>query len=150
MIPRPTAGRPRDHMIYSLVLVTSLRLAEIVGLNVGDIFAPDGTSRSRVRIRPEIAKGGRGGDVFLPDALLPKLRLFWAYKRTRGEGLDPGDPLLCSQSGSGSRSGVSPILSRCPGPAGGLGNALRLPNVLKQRSARPLEFGSESPADIPI
>jgi len=93
-----TAGQPRDHLIYSLALGTGLRLAEIVGLNVGDMFAPDGTPRSRVRIRPEIAKGGRGGDVFLPDALMPKLRKFWAYKRARCEGLDPGDPLFCSQS----------------------------------------------------
>src|SRR5881409_889613 len=55
--------------------------------------------RSRaIRIRPEIAKGGRAGDVFLPDALVPKLRRFWAYKRARGEGTGPGDALLCSQS----------------------------------------------------
>src|SRR2546422_644636 len=51
-----TACHPRDHAIYSLALGTGLRLAEI-GLNVGDVFAPDGTPRSRVRIRPEIAKG---------------------------------------------------------------------------------------------
>ena len=62
------------------------------------MFAPDGTPRSRVRIRPEIAKGGRGGDIFLPDALVPKLRKFWAYKRRRGEGLDAGDALFCNQS----------------------------------------------------
>src|SRR5437867_4528195 len=94
-----TAGNRRDHLIYSLALGTGLRLAEVVGLNVGDIYAPDGTPRHRVRIRPEIAKGGRSGDVFLPDALLPKLRRIWAYKRVRGEGTAPGDPLLCSQSG---------------------------------------------------
>src|SRR5881396_3402858 len=93
-----TTSHPRDHMIYSLALGTGLRLAEIVGLNVGDVFAPDGTPRSRVRVRPEIAKGGRCGDVFLPDALVPKLRRFWAYKRARGEGRAPGDALLCSQS----------------------------------------------------
>ncbi len=29
----------------------------------------------------EIAKGGRTGDVFLPDALIPKLKQFWGYKR---------------------------------------------------------------------
>src|SRR2546425_8101311 len=93
-----TAVHPRDHLIYSLALGTGLRLAEIVGLNVGDVFTPDGTPRSRVRIRPEIAKGGRSGDVFLPDALVPKLRRLWAYKRARGEGTAPGDALLCSQS----------------------------------------------------
>src|SRR5437867_3562846 len=80
-----TSGHPRDHLIYSLALGTGLRLAEIVGLNVGDVFAPDGRPRSRVRIRPEIAKGGRSGDVFLPDAVVAKLRRFWTVKRCRGE-----------------------------------------------------------------
>src|SRR5436309_12839784 len=64
-----TAGQPRDHVIYSLALGTCLRPAEIVGLNVGDLFAPDGTPRSRVRIRPEIAKGGRGGDDYVAGEL---------------------------------------------------------------------------------
>jgi integrase/recombinase XerC len=94
-----TSGNARDHLIYSLALGTGLRLAELVGLNVGDVYAPDGTPRSRVRIRPEIAKGGRTGDIFLPDALVPKLRKFWAYKRVRGEGTAHQDPLFCSQSG---------------------------------------------------
>jgi integrase/recombinase XerC len=93
-----TASNPRDHLIYSLALGTGLRLAELVGLNVGDVYAADGTPRSRVRIRPEIAKGGRTGDIFLPDALVPKLRKLWAYKRVRGEGTSPQDPLFCSQS----------------------------------------------------
>ena len=55
-----------------MALGTGLRLAELVGLNVGDEFAPDGAPRTRVRIRPEIAKGGRAADVFLPDRLVTK------------------------------------------------------------------------------
>ena len=66
-ILRATARNLRDHLIYSLALGTGLRLAEIVGLNVGDVYTPEGRSRNRVRLRPEIAKGGRAGDVFLPD-----------------------------------------------------------------------------------
>ena len=97
-ILRATARNPRDHLIYSLALGTGLRLAEIVGLNVGDVYIDDRTPRTRLRIRPEIAKGGRTGDVFLPDALVGKLRRFWAHKVTRREGLAPGDPLFCSQS----------------------------------------------------
>ena len=97
-ILRVTASNPRDHLIYSLALGTGLRLAEIVGLDVGDVHAPDGRPRNRLRIRPEIAKGGRTGDVFLPDALVCKLRKFWAHKARRGEGLLPQDPLFCSQS----------------------------------------------------
>ena len=58
-ILRATTNHPGDHAIYSLALGTGLRLAEIVGLNVGDVFAPGGTSRSHVRFRAEIAKGGR-------------------------------------------------------------------------------------------
>ena len=36
-ILRATAGNVRDHLIYSLALGTGLRLAEIVGLNVGEV-----------------------------------------------------------------------------------------------------------------
>ncbi|OFV82726.1 MAG: hypothetical protein A2W26_09850 [Acidobacteria bacterium RBG_16_64_8] len=35
---------------------------------------------------------------FLPDALIPKLRRFWAHKACRGEGLSHGDPLFCAAS----------------------------------------------------
>jgi len=41
LILRSTAGNVRDHTVISLVLGTGLRLAEIVGLNVGDVFLPD-------------------------------------------------------------------------------------------------------------
>ncbi len=76
-----------------------MRLAELVGLNVGDVFAPDGKPRLRVRIHPEIAKGGRAGDVFLHDRLVAKLRRFWRWKQERGEDLSPTAPLFCNQSG---------------------------------------------------
>src|SRR5262245_23287441 len=87
------------HTIISLALGTGLRLAEIVGLNVGDVFAVDGTPRVRMRVRREIAKGGRAADVFLPDRLVSKLRKCWTWKRRRGESLDPGAPLFANQSG---------------------------------------------------
>jgi integrase len=98
LILRATASHPRDHAIFSMALGTGLRISEIIGLNVGDVFGPHETPRTRVRIRAEIAKGGRAGDVFLPDRLAPKLRRLWAYKQKRGEGREPGDPLFCSQS----------------------------------------------------
>ena len=97
-ILRETVCNPRDHLIYSLALGTGLRLAEIVGLDVGDVYSAEGKPRTRLRIRSEIAKGGRTGDVFLPDALVTKSRKFWAYKAKRGEGLQHEDPLFCSQS----------------------------------------------------
>src|SRR5262245_12999342 len=92
-------SKPRDHMIFSLAFGTGLRLAELVGLNTGDVYFPDGKPRARVRIRPEIAKGGRAADVFLPDAVVAKLRRFWAVKRCLREGTDPQSSLFCSQSG---------------------------------------------------
>ena len=64
-----SASHPRDHIIFSLALGTGPRLSEIVGLNVDDVFTSDGKPRNRIRLCKEIAKGGRAGDVFLPDAL---------------------------------------------------------------------------------
>ena len=92
-----TATCLRDHTIFSLALGTGLRLGEIVGLNVGDVFLDDGTPRTRVQLRREIAKGERVGDVFLPDALIAKLARFWSYKQARRERLDPSAPLFCNQ-----------------------------------------------------
>jgi integrase/recombinase XerC len=96
---RASASHPRDRLIFSLALGTGLRLAEIVGLDVGDVFFPDGAPRGRVRLRREIAKRHRAGDVFLPDALVPKLMLVWAYKTACGERLATEAPLSCAQSG---------------------------------------------------
>ena len=36
--------------------------------------------------------------MFLPDAVVEKLRTFWAHKVRRREGVDPVDPLFCNQS----------------------------------------------------
>ena len=65
IILRATAGNVRDHTIISLALGTGLRLAEVVGLDVGDVYALDGTPRMGVRVCAAIAKGGRAADVFL-------------------------------------------------------------------------------------
>ena len=53
-ILRATASNPRDHLIYSLALGTGLRLAEIVGLVVGDVYTPEGRPRNRFEIRTDI------------------------------------------------------------------------------------------------
>ena len=95
---RASVSHPRDYLIFALALGTGLRLAEIVGLDVGDLFFPDGTPRTRVRLRREIAKAGGAGDVFLPDALSPKLRRLWRFKQGAGESLRLEAPLLCNQT----------------------------------------------------
>lgn len=98
LVLRVTAGHPRDHAIISIALGTGLRLAELVALDVADLFTEAGEPRTRVHVRAEIAKGGRAADCFLPDALTPKLRRLWRYKRERSESLDPRAPLFCAQS----------------------------------------------------
>ena len=98
-ILRATASNVRDRTIISVALGTGLRLAEIVGIEVGDVFAPDGTLRVRVSVRAAIAKGGRATDVFLRDRLVVKLKRFWRWKRERGEDLPPDAPLIANQSG---------------------------------------------------
>jgi len=99
LILRVTAKHLRDHLIISMALGTGLRISELLGLNVGDVFAPDGMPKTRVRVRREIAKRGRAGDVFLPDKLVPKMRRFWRFKKKRGERLESDAPLFCAQSG---------------------------------------------------
>jgi site-specific recombinase XerC len=96
---RVVQDRPREEAFISLALGTGLRLAELVGLDVGDVFLPGGVPRARVHLRREIAKRGRVGDLFLPDKLRPKLERFWAHKLARGEALDATAPLFCSQAG---------------------------------------------------
>ena len=99
LLLQATVPEPRDHLVFSLALGTGLRLAEIVGLNVGEIFSREGSPRGRFRLRREIAKNNRAGDVFLPDALMPKLERFRSYKLRRFEELECGSPLFCNQSG---------------------------------------------------
>ena len=99
LILRVTASNLRDHVIISLALGTGLRLAEIVGLNVGDVYGPGGAPKIRVRVRREIAKGGRAADVFLPDRLVVKLKKYRTWKKRRGESCEPDAPLFANQSG---------------------------------------------------
>ncbi|MBK8232385.1 MAG: tyrosine-type recombinase/integrase [Candidatus Eisenbacteria bacterium] len=98
MLLRASSGRPRDHAIFSLALGTGLRLGELVGLNVGDVFFPSGEPRSRIRVRAKIAKRGRVGDAFLPAALGPKLVRFYREKLDRHERIDPDAPLFAGLS----------------------------------------------------
>jgi site-specific recombinase XerC len=91
--------RRRDHVLFSLALGTGLRLAELVGLNVGDV-SPDGEHvRTRVRLRTETTKNGRKGEVFLPERVIEKLAAFLAWKEMMGESLDGDAPLFVSSRG---------------------------------------------------
>jgi len=91
--------RPRDHVMFSLALGTGLRLGELLGLNVGDVTGDGVHVRMRVRLRPETTKGGRKGEVFLPDRVIEKLTAFLGWKRMMGESLDADAPLFVSSWG---------------------------------------------------
>ena len=76
-----------------------MRLAELLGLNVGDV-SPDGRAvRQRVTLDPATTKGGRRGEVFLPARLIPNLRRFLGWKRAHGESLGSDAPLFVSGQG---------------------------------------------------
>ena len=93
-----TTTNIRGKTIFSLALGTGLRLSELVGLDVGDVYFPTGEPRGPLRVRAEIAKRGRTGDVFLPDALVPKLQALWEHKLAARESTDTESPLFCALS----------------------------------------------------
>ena len=51
-------GSPRDRTLFSLALGTGLRLRELQGLNVADVFTEGSAIAWKVRLDPKITKGG--------------------------------------------------------------------------------------------
>ena len=88
---------PRDHILYSTALGTGMRLKELLGLNVGDV-SPDG-QQVRQRIVLQVTKGAKRGEVFLPPRLQKKLKRFLAWKRRKGQPVEPDAPLFVSAQG---------------------------------------------------
>jgi integrase/recombinase XerC len=92
----------RDHLIFSVALGTALREHEILALNVGDVFGPDGKPRRRVQLR--VFKRSNDDEsmqeVILPDNLRAKLDKYWGWKKRRDEGLDADAPLFVSRNGN--------------------------------------------------
>jgi integrase len=73
---RVSSEHPRDHLIFSLALGTGLRLPEIVGLNVGDVFTIEGKPRSRLRHRqanPSISPNFARTSIAIRGAPAPRL-----------------------------------------------------------------------------
>jgi site-specific recombinase XerC len=92
----------RDHVIFSMALGTALREHEILALDVGDVFGPDGKARRRVQLR--VFKRSNDDEsmqeVVLPDNLRAKIEKLWAWKKQRGESLDTDAPLFVSRNGN--------------------------------------------------
>jgi integrase/recombinase XerC len=97
-----TQDAPRDHVLYSMALGTGLRLNELLGLNVGDVTTDGRTVRRRIVL--SVTKGGRRGEVFLPERLVPKLAKYLSWKRENGQATSADAPLFVS----GQRRRLSP------------------------------------------
>ena len=92
----------RDHVIFSVALGTALREHEILALDVGDVFGPDGKPRRRVQLRVYKTSNSDPDmqEVVLPDNLRAKLDKLRAWKKRRGESLDADAPLFVSRNGN--------------------------------------------------
>lgn len=92
----------RDHVIFSMALGTALREHEILALDVGDVFGPDGKPRRRVQLR--VFKRSNDDEamqeVVLPDNLRAKLDKLLGWKKREGESLDSDAPLFVSRNGN--------------------------------------------------
>jgi len=92
----------RDHVIFSVALGTALREHELLALDVGDVFAPNGKARRRVQLR--VFKRSNDDEsmqeVVLPDNVRAKLGKLWSWKKRRGESLEPDAPLFVSRNGN--------------------------------------------------
>jgi len=86
----------RNRLALMLSHLAGLRVGEIAGLLVGDVFEADGTIRERLVVRASIAKGGHERVVFLSDRLrheIERCRRSWDEGKKR----KPNSSLLVTQ-----------------------------------------------------
>jgi integrase len=88
----------RDHVLLLVALTTGLRVSELVSLDVGDIKNGKGV-KSIVTLRAHTTKGGKGGDIVLPEKVRRRLVVYLAWKERRGEALDDAAALFVSRGG---------------------------------------------------
>jgi len=92
----------RDHVLFSVALGTALREHEILALNMGEVYGPDGKARRRIQLR--VFKRSNDDptmqEVVLPDALRAKLGKLRSWKMQRRESLEPEAPLFVSRKGN--------------------------------------------------
>lgn len=91
----------RAHILYSVALVTGLRQHELLALDCGDLFRPDGSPKGRVPLR--VFKRSTDyhavQEVVIPETLRRKLKRFRAWKRKHDQGTDASDPVFVSRHG---------------------------------------------------
>src|SRR6266704_1371325 len=86
----------RDYPLFLLALETGMRAGTLAGLTVGDLRGPDGYCRKRLRLRPEICKGGFGYTVPLRRKVRQVLNAYLAERNGKAK---EGDPLFRSRKG---------------------------------------------------
>ncbi|MBA7660439.1 Tyrosine recombinase XerC [subsurface metagenome] len=89
----------RDWIATLLGLRAGLRLAEILGLQVGDVLIGDDITME-LTLRKEITKGHKVRDVPLCFEVRQGIKNILRAKRKKGESLQPEAPLFCNQKGN--------------------------------------------------
>ena len=92
-------GTIRDQALLTVALGTGLRLREIAGLNVGDVWQVGVGVVWKVPLDPEITKGKRGGMAYLPATVRKEIGRLLRWKRRVGEPLEERSPLFLSRQG---------------------------------------------------
>ncbi|MFN3717371.1 MAG: tyrosine-type recombinase/integrase [Rhizobium rhizophilum] len=85
---------PRNRLAMMLSHLGGLRVGEIAGLTVHDVFDADGNVREQLRLGAAITKGGRARTVFINEKLRREID---RYKTGWSNPHGPGDPLLLTQ-----------------------------------------------------
>jgi len=93
---RDSKSAIRDLTIFELVLHTGLRVQEVRLLNVADIFNGM-VIRDHLVVRAETAKRCKAREVFLNSHISKVLKSFIAFKRAKGESMEPQAPLIVSK-----------------------------------------------------
>ena len=83
----------RDHAMIRLALVTGLRVSELVGLTVGDVYH-DGAPRAWLDLPAAICKGHRSRQIPLNPAARRSVADLVAFLAARGFATGPDAPLL--------------------------------------------------------
>lgn len=94
-------GAYRDHVLVALALGTGLRSAELVALDVGDVFNGRGRARSRVVLRTfkRCTDEPEPQEVFVRSALRHKLDRFRRMKCRDGQSVAQDAPLFVARGG---------------------------------------------------
>jgi site-specific recombinase XerD len=98
-------GNPRDEAIISILLYTGLRVGELVTLKMGDVTLSE--RKGVIRIRAEVAKGGKEREVPVPKKAREALK---EYMEEHSK--DDNEPLFVGRQGPLSTEGVAAVVGK--------------------------------------